>query len=198
MIDAERRLLANALLDCSNERFVLLLEACISLFNFITVYNYLISSSHSFLGSFDDPRSTGRGRYNKQMWPTVSLADWRKGSQWFEVNRKLAIEIVSEEKYHPVFRDHCSPPCFMDEHYLSTLVNIIWLGLNSNRSVTNTWVDWSRGGPHPARYVRKDVSIALLNQVRQGFNCTYNGHTSSICFLLARKFHPSTLWSHCL
>ncbi|XWS34986.1 hypothetical protein CRYUN_Cryun21dG0085200 [Craigia yunnanensis] len=191
MIDAERRLLANALLDCFNERFVLLSEACIPLFNFTTVYNYLINARHSFLGSFDDPRHTGRGRYNKQMWPIVSLADWRKGSQWFEVNRKIAIEIVSDEKYYPVFRDYCNPPCYIDEHYLPTLVSIIFPELNSNRSIT--WVDWSRAGPHPARYVRKDVSTALLNQVRQGFNCTYNGHTSSICFLFARKFHPSTL-----
>ncbi|KAK6241934.1 hypothetical protein SCA6_007323 [Theobroma cacao] len=191
MVDAERRLLANALLDLTNERFVLLSEACIPLFNFTTVYNYLINSSRSFLGSFDDPTHTGRGRYNKQMWPTVSLADWRKGSQWFEVNRMLAAEIVSDDKYYPVFRDHCRPPCYMDEHYPPTLVNLICPGLNSNRSIT--WVDWSRGGPHPTKYLRKDVSVALLNQVRQGFNCTYNGERSSICFLFARKFHPSTL-----
>ncbi|XVE92595.1 hypothetical protein REPUB_Repub01dG0112000 [Reevesia pubescens] len=62
MIDAERRLLANALLDCSNERFVLLSETCIPLFNFTIVHNYLFNSTHSFLGSFDDPRSAGRGR----------------------------------------------------------------------------------------------------------------------------------------
>ncbi|KAJ4960404.1 hypothetical protein NE237_020314 [Protea cynaroides] len=56
VINAERRLLANALLDFSNERFVLLSETCIPLLNFATVYTYLINSNHSFLGSFDDPR----------------------------------------------------------------------------------------------------------------------------------------------
>ncbi|KAH7571154.1 hypothetical protein JRO89_XS05G0260900 [Xanthoceras sorbifolium] len=94
IIDAERRLLANALLDFSNERFVLLSETCIPLFNFTTIYNYLINSNHSFQGSIDDPRPMGRGRYNKRMWPTVSLSDWRKGSQWFEVHRRIAVEIV--------------------------------------------------------------------------------------------------------
>ncbi|TYH74005.1 hypothetical protein ES332_D05G367900v1 [Gossypium tomentosum] len=191
MVDAERRLLANALLDCANQRFVLLSEACIPLFNFTTVYNYLIKSRQSFIGSFDDPRVTGRGRYNKRMWPTVSLANWRKGSQWFEVNRNLAVEILSDEKYYPIFRTHCIPPCYVDEHYVPTLVNIMSPEVNSNRSIT--WVDWSKGGPHPKQYVRKDVSMALLNQVRKGFNCTYNGHTTSMCFLFARKFHPSTL-----
>ncbi|GFS36668.1 core-2/I-branching beta-1,6-N-acetylglucosaminyltransferase family protein [Actinidia rufa] len=43
MIDAERRLLANALLDLSNERFVLLSETCIPLFNFTT--QFTITSS---------------------------------------------------------------------------------------------------------------------------------------------------------
>ncbi|CDY26503.1 BnaC09g41650D [Brassica napus] len=38
MVDAERRLLANALLDESNQRFVLLSDSCIPLFNFTTIY----------------------------------------------------------------------------------------------------------------------------------------------------------------
>ncbi|XP_039055534.1 glycosyltransferase BC10-like [Hibiscus syriacus] len=193
MVDAERRLLANALLDCANERFVLLSETCIPVFNFTTVYNYLINAKQSFIGSFDDPRPTGRGRYNKQMLPKVSLADWRKGSQWFEVNRKLALNIISDEMYYPLFRNYCNPPCYVDEHYVSTLVNKISPELNTNRSIT--WVDWTNGGPHPTQYERKDVSMALLEGIRQVSNCTYNGHTCSICFLFARKFHPNTLES---
>ncbi|KAJ6356853.1 hypothetical protein OIU78_004863 [Salix suchowensis] len=191
MIDAERRLLANALLDFSNERFVLLSETCIPVFNFSTIYNYLTNSNQSFLGSFDDPRHTGRGRYNKKMRPAVTLSDWRKGSQWFEAHRKVAIEMISDVKYHPVFRDHCRPPCYMDEHYFPTLVTKILPEMNSNRSIT--WVDWSGGGSHPRRFVRKDVSEAFLNQIRNGFKCTYNGGITSVCFLFARKFHPSTL-----
>lgn len=191
MVDAERRLLANALLDFSNERFVLLSETCIPLFNFTTIYNYLINSNHSFVGSIDDPRKMGRGRYNKYMWPTISLSDWREGNQWFEVHRKLAIEIVSDVTYYPIFENHCKPPCYMDEHYLATLVTKTQPSMNSNRSIT--WVDWSRGGSHPTKFERKDVSEAYLNRVRQGFNCTYNGITTTVCFLFARKFQPRTL-----
>lgn len=191
MIDAERRLLANALLDFSNERFVLLSETCIPLFNFTTIYNYLVNSNYSYLGSFDDPRRIGRGRYNPRMWPTIALSDWRKGSQWFEVQRKLAIQIVSDSKYYPVFQAHCRPPCYMDEHYLPTLVTKICPQLTSNTTVT--WADWAGGGSHPTRFVRKDATKAFLNRVRNGFTCTYNGGLSHICFLFARKFHPSTL-----
>ncbi|CAL5350180.1 unnamed protein product [Camellia sinensis] len=194
MIDAERRLLANALLDFSNERFILLSETCIPLFNFTTTYTYLFNSNHSYLSSFDDPRRMGRGRYNKRMWPAISLSDWRKGSQWFEVHRKLAIQVISDVTYYPIFKDHCKPPCYMDEHYLPTLVTKVCPGLTSNRTIT--WVDWSGGGSHPTRFVRKDVTEGFLNQVRYGFNCSYNGgDMSSICFLFARKFHPNTLQS---
>ncbi|KAF6165665.1 hypothetical protein GIB67_012562 [Kingdonia uniflora] len=191
MIDAERRLLANALLDFSNERFVLLSETCIPLFNFTTVYNYLIDSNHSFLGSFDDPRKEGRGRYNKEMWPMISISDWRKGSQWFEINRNLALEIISDQKYYSVFQNYCNPPCYNDEHYLPTLINILSWELNSNRSIT--WVDWSRRGPHPRKFGRGDINLEFLNQIRYSSNCAYNGNTTSVCFLFARKFQPNTL-----
>ncbi|KAL6182858.1 hypothetical protein ACLB2K_044270 [Fragaria x ananassa] len=195
MIDAERRLLASALLDISNERFVLLSETCIPLFNFTTIYNCLMNSNESFIASYDDPRKVGRGRYNPQMAPMITVADWRKGSQWFEVNRKLAIEIVSDTKYYPIFKEYCSPPCYMDEHYIPTLVNIIGPGHNSNRSVT--WVDWSKSGPHPGRFGRSHVSAEVLNQIRFGTNETCDhgdvNITSSMCFLFARKFMQDAL-----
>ncbi|XP_047952465.1 glycosyltransferase BC10-like, partial [Salvia hispanica] len=53
MIEAERRLLANALLDFSNQYFVLLSESCIPLYNFSTIYSYLLNSTHNFVESYD-------------------------------------------------------------------------------------------------------------------------------------------------
>ncbi|GKU97597.1 hypothetical protein SLEP1_g10724 [Rubroshorea leprosula] len=191
MIDAERRLLANALLDQSNQRFVLLSESCIPLFNFTATYNYLINSSQSFLSLYDDPRKQGRGRYNPQMSPEINITDWRKGSQWFELHRDLAMAVISDTKYYPIFRDKCRPPCYNDEHYIPTLVNMHYGELNSNRSIT--FVDWSRGGPHPRRFVGGDISDELLNQSRFGSECIYNGNTTNMCFLFARKFHPNAL-----
>ncbi|CAL9768752.1 unnamed protein product [Musa acuminata subsp. burmannicoides] len=192
MVDAERRLLANALLDASNERFVLLSESCIPLFDFPTIYNYLIGSALSFVSSFDDPGKAGRGRYSRRMHPTVTLAEWRKGSQWFEVQRGLAVGIVSDRRYYPVFREHCRPPCYVDEHYLPTAVAKLAPGLNANRSVT--WVDWSRGGSHPATYKRRDVSLGLMERMRSGSKCVYNNRTTtSSCFLFARKFEATAL-----
>ncbi|PON53098.1 Glycosyl transferase [Parasponia andersonii] len=191
MIDAERRLLANALLDFTNQRFVLLSESCIPLFNFTTIYSHLLNSNLSFLHSFDDPRKAGRGRYNPEMWPHINITHWRKGSQWFELRRDLALRVVSDRKYYPIFRDLCHPACYSDEHYIPTLVNMFYGRLNSNRSIT--WVDWSRGGPHPAKFSGRDVTEEFLNRIRFGSECVYNGNVSSVCFLFARKFLPNTL-----
>ncbi|XP_050387266.1 glycosyltransferase BC10-like [Argentina anserina] len=191
MLDAERRLLGNALLDLSNQRFVLLSESCIPLFNFKTTYDYLINSNQSFLNVFDDPRKPGRGRYNPQMWPQINITDWRKGSQWFEVHRDLAVHIVSDQKYYPIFQQYCHPPCYIDEHYIPTLVHMLYADLNSDRGIT--WVDWSRGGPHPGRFGWPDITDEFLNRIRFGSECKYNGNTTSMCFLFARKFLPNAL-----
>lgn len=189
--DAERRLLANALLDFANERFILLSETCVPLYAFPIVYNHLILSKTSFIGAFDDLGPYGRGRYNRNMEPLVSLEQWRKGSQWFEVNRNLAIYIVSDASYYPKFKEFCRPACYVDEHYLPTMLSIEFSSQIANRSVT--WVDWSRGGPHPAMFGKGDITEQFITRIREQGSCSYNGHLGAICFLFARKFSPNTL-----
>ncbi|CAL9759560.1 unnamed protein product [Musa acuminata subsp. burmannicoides] len=191
MCDAERRLLANALLDLSNERFVLLSESCIPLSNFNITYQYLIRSRYSFVGLIDDPGPYGRGRYNPNMAPEVNIDQWRKASQWFEVNRKLALSIVKDATYYPKFERFCKPHCYVDEHYFPTMLFIESANLLANRSIT--WVDWSRGGAHPATFGGVDVTEAFLKRILGGQNCSYNNQPSSLCHLFARKFAPSTL-----
>ena len=111
MCDAERRLLANALLDNSNEWFILLSESCVPLYPFRVIYHYIMRSKYSFMGSFDDPGPFGRGRYNPNMAPEVNITQWRKGSQWFEINRKLALSIVEDSTFYPKFNEFCKPAC---------------------------------------------------------------------------------------
>ncbi|XP_066329407.1 glycosyltransferase BC10-like [Miscanthus floridulus] len=191
MCDAERRLLANALLDISNEWFVLVSESCIPIFDFNTTYRYFQNSNRSFLMAFDDPGPYGRGRYNWNMTPEVELDQWRKGSQWFEVHRELAIEIVKDTVYYPKFKEFCRPHCYVDEHYFPTMLTIEAPNSLANRSVT--WVDWSRGGAHPATFGRGDITEEFLRRVQKGWTCLYNNQNSTMCFLFARKFAPSAL-----
>ncbi|XP_019457521.1 PREDICTED: uncharacterized protein LOC109357921 [Lupinus angustifolius] len=191
MVKAERCLLANALLHFSNQRFVLLSESCIPLFNFSTIYTYLINSTKNFIEAYDMPDKVGRGRYNPKMKPLVRLSQWRKGSQWFQIDRELAVEIVSDKLYFPVFKKYCNGKCYSDEHYIPTLVNIKFWKRNSKR--TMTWVDWSKGGPQPSRYNGKDVTSDFLKHIRSRRTCEYNGHTTNICYLFARKFTSDAL-----
>lgn len=190
--EAERRLLANALLDISNEWFILLSESCIPIHNFSVVYRYISESRYSFVSAFDDPGPVGRGRYNQKMSPQVKFTQWRKGSQWFEVNRKLAIDIVKDEVYYPIFKQFCKPSCYVDEHYFATMLHIQSPHLLANTSLTS--VDWSRGGAHPATFGKTDVTDQFLKKLSEDQRmCVYNNQTTSHCFLFARKFSPSTL-----
>ncbi|KAF9662338.1 hypothetical protein SADUNF_Sadunf18G0042500 [Salix dunnii] len=169
------RLLANALLDISNERFILLSESCIPLFNFSFVYGYVMRSKHSFIGAFDDHGPYGRGRYNENMAPEVNITSWRKGSQWFE----LAVSIVEDTTSYPKFEEFCRRHCHVDEHDFPT--------------ITLTWVEWSRGGAHPATFGRVDIKEEFFKTIREDERCDYNNQSSSICYLIARKFTPSAL-----
>lgn len=191
MVEAERRLLANALLDFSNQRFILLSESCIPLFNFSTIYTYLINSTQNFVEAYDLRGPVGRDRYVHRMAPNITIDQWRKGAQWFEMGRDLALEVVSDRKHFPVFQKYCKGSCYADEHYLPTFVSTKFGERNSNRTLT--WVDWSRGGPHPAKFTRNDVTVELLERLRSVKNCTYNGEITSVCFLFARKFTPHSL-----
>jgi Core-2/I-Branching enzyme len=189
LCDAERRLLANALLDISNERFVLLSESCIPIRNFNTTYNYLIMSKHSFIHIVEDGI-----RYSGNMAPEINATVFRKGSQWFEMSRDLALTIVSDTtKYYYKILYHCrAHSCYPDEHYFHTMLQAEKPGFLANRSIT--WVDWSRGGAHPATFGEADVKGgSLLNRILNEQSCEYNGQNTTICLLFARKFAPSSL-----
>ncbi|XP_040376468.1 glycosyltransferase BC10-like [Oryza brachyantha] len=192
LMDAEKRLLANALLDFSNERFVLLSESCIPVQSFPTVYDYLTGSRHSFVEVYYHKDKTCRGRYSHRMEPDITLPQWRKGSQWFELSRGLAVSVLADTRYYPLFRQHCLPSCYPDEHYLPTLVTMLHGAANSNRTVT--YVDWSRGGAHPVTYAAGDVTPDLIQSLRRSETpCMYNSRPTTACFLFARKFSPDAL-----
>ncbi|CAM0883870.1 unnamed protein product [Alopecurus aequalis] len=194
LMDAEKRLLANALLDFSNERFVLLSESCIPVQSFPTVRDYLISSWHSFVEVYYLQSKQCRGRYNRRMAPAIRLPQWRKGSQWFELSRDVATSVLADTTYYPLFKKHCRPSCYPDEHYLPTIVNMLHGARNANRTVT--YVDWTKGGPHPAKYGAPDITMKLIQRIRRTRRdrpCFYNSQPTSMCFLFARKFMPDTL-----
>uniref|UniRef100_A0A0D9UWG2 Uncharacterized protein n=1 Tax=Leersia perrieri TaxID=77586 RepID=A0A0D9UWG2_9ORYZ len=193
LVEADRRLLANALLDQSNERFALLSESCIPIYDFPTIYTHLTNSNNSFVDSFDNAGARVRYKPNLFLPHNITISQWRKGSQFFEMDRALAVEVVSDERYFPAFRDSCASrrSCLIDEHYIPTLVGILGWRRNANRTLT--YVEWQPRQSHPRNHGASDVTVELFRKMRGGGNCLYNGVVSVICFVFARKFSPDTL-----
>ncbi|CAA0818733.1 Core-2/I-branching beta-1-6-N-acetylglucosaminyltransferase family protein [Striga hermonthica] len=212
MVNAERRLLGNALKDPDNQHFVLLSDSCVPLRNFDYVYNYLMYTNVSFVDCFEDPGPHGSGRYIEHMLPEVEKRDFRKGSQWFTLKRQHAIIIMADSLYYSKFRDYCKPGmeggrnCYSDEHYLPTFFYMLDPAGIANWSVTH--VDWSEMKWHPKSYQAQDVTLGLIKsitsiresihvtsderreiQIRQ---CLWNGNEWP-CYLFGRKFLPETL-----
>ncbi|KDO55187.1 hypothetical protein CISIN_1g017260mg [Citrus sinensis] len=190
MIEAERILLRHALADPFNDRFVFLSDSCIPLYNFSYTYNYIMSTSTSFVDSFAD---TKEGRYNPKMAPVIPVHNWRKGSQWAVLTRKHAEIVVNDTTVFPMFQQHCkrkSLPefwrehsfpadpskehnCIPDEHYVQTLLAQEGLeGELTRRSLTySSWdlsssKDHERRGWHPATYKYADATPLLIQSIK--------------------------------
>jgi hypothetical protein len=192
LMDAERRLLGNALLDLSNAHFALFSESCIPLLNFSTIYAYITGANTNFVDSVDrgDSRVRHRPFFTEH---NISLAQWRKGDQWFVMDRTFALVVVSDETFYlPVFRNGKHGVGHMEEHYIPTLINVLGLGSrNSNRSAM--YSDWRHPeGPHPKSYNVSMVTEDLIKEMRQG-HCSNNGVVAEYCALFARKFKPDSL-----
>lgn len=212
MVDAERRLLANALMDPDNQHFVLLSDSCVPLHNFDYVYNYLMFTNVSFIDCFVDPGPHGNGRYSDHMLPEVEESQFRKGSQWFTMKRQHAIIVMADSLYYTKFRLYCKPGmehgknCYADEHYLPTFFHMIDPMGVANWSVTYT--DWSEGKWHPRSYRAQDITYELHKNITsidenlhttsdekktvKKKHCIWNGQRRP-CYLFARKFYPETL-----
>ncbi|GFP85082.1 hypothetical protein PHJA_000652000 [Phtheirospermum japonicum] len=111
MIAAERLLFEEALQDPANQRFVLLSDSCVPLYNFSYIYKHLMDSPKSFVDSFLDKK---HARYTPKMSPVIPQKKWRKGSQ-----RRPPIDPARGRKNLILQKQH---NCIPDEHYVPTLL----------------------------------------------------------------------------
>ncbi|KAJ6333793.1 hypothetical protein OIU77_009638 [Salix suchowensis] len=194
MIEAERLLLDAALEDPANQRFVLLSDSCVPLYNFSYIYSYLMASPQSFVDSFLDVKE---GRYHPKMSPVIPKDKWRKGSQWVALIRSHAEVIVDDVVILPVFKRLCKrrPPldaskgklniklqkqhnCIPDEHYVQTLLSMSGLeGELERRTVTYTvWnqsaTKMENKGWHPMTFSYANASPRKIKEIK-GINHIY-------------------------
>ncbi|XP_073302309.1 glycosyltransferase BC10-like isoform X1 [Primulina huaijiensis] len=159
MIEAERVLFEEALQNPANQRFILLSDRCVPLYNFSYIYNYLMKSPRSFVDSFLDKKDV---RYNPRMSPVIPKNKWRKGSQWVTLTRRHAEVIVTDDTVFPIFRNFCKRRpqvnssggkknlklqkqhnCIPDEHYVQTLLAMNDLESDLERR-TLTYTLWNQ------------------------------------------------------
>ncbi|KAK4439401.1 Glycosyltransferase BC10 [Sesamum alatum] len=188
MIEAERLLFEAALEDPTNQRFVLLSDSCVPLYNFSYIYKYLMDSPRSFVDSFLDKKDV---RYNPKMSPVIPKKKWRKGSQWVTLTRRHAEVVVDDEIVFPIFRKFCKrrPPidasrgkmnlklqkqhnCIPDEHYVQTLLAMNDLEAElERRTVTYTLWNQSMANTeneawHPHTFGYADAGPQQIKRIR--------------------------------
>ncbi|KAK7815381.1 hypothetical protein CFP56_001693 [Quercus suber] len=191
MIMAERLLLEKALEDPANQRFILLSDSCIPLYEFSYIYNAVMSSPKSFVDSFIN---INEDRYDPKMSPAIPEEKWRKGSQ--ELGFRFMFPwLTSLQNPHN---------CIPDEHYVPTLLAMSGLEdelerrsltytLWNHSAVRNDTKSW-----HPITFDRDDASPQEIKKIKdinhvyyesenRTAQCTINSKLTP-CFLFARKF----------
>uniref|UniRef100_A0A7N0TI08 Core-2/I-branching beta-1,6-N-acetylglucosaminyltransferase family protein n=1 Tax=Kalanchoe fedtschenkoi TaxID=63787 RepID=A0A7N0TI08_KALFE len=166
MLEAEKLLLNAALEDSANQRFVLLSESCVPLYNFSFIYKYIMSSPRSFVDRYIQRLSANfwwyecsfkdvsAGHYSLDMLPLIAMTKWRKGSQWFTLIRNHASLVARDTELLNVFRKYCKQiprpgtGTFLgDEHYVPTLFAVKEVEKELERR-TLTYTSWSGPSKH--------------------------------------------------
>lgn len=128
LTDAERLLLAEALRQPLNQRFVLVSETTLPLYSGPLLYAQAMAETHSRLqGCYGKDTllvrltwkcgkcASATHQGNLERWdprmetPRFSQQHWRKTSQWFSVTRRHAAALVSDREVNDAFERFCKP-----------------------------------------------------------------------------------------
>lgn len=180
LVSATRVLLAAAAADPSVQRFVLLSESDIPLYDPLTLHAQLMAEQRSRVNAC----RLGGGRDMARRWtpamatPRLNDSHWRKSSQWFSLTRAHAAAVLADGEVWPAFERHCRyaefdpglgrpRDCVADEHYLPTLLAA--LGLEKEADCEGWGVaamEWKGGAAHPRSFGPGDVSLELIQRLR--------------------------------
>nr|XP_024397750.1 uncharacterized protein LOC112292983 isoform X2 [Physcomitrium patens] len=222
MIQAERLLLTEALKEPLNDRFLLISDSCIPMYNFEFVYNYVMASEKSFVdrfnfklvsyskwvlgGSFIDYSDK---QYNDDMKAVIPHENWRKGSQWFTLTRKHAEAVAADSTVFPMFVQYCKKKngtkmphnCIPDEHYIQTLFAMKDLERETERR-TLTYSRWEnhvknkgREGWHPVTFTFQDSTLETIKYIQAFRNIRYETESRTEWCKVAGKERPCFLFA---
>jgi len=186
MVEAEKILLQYALKDHGIAKFALVSESDVPVQSFECTHKILTESKRSFVQS-----TVTHDRMPSKLKMYISQKYWRKGSQWFVLNRDHA-ELVVEDREHWVwFKRYCTifslQPCVADEHYIPTL-----LALRRAESTSElyrhsmTWAQWLTGKPSPEVLGKNSPVRTKIHEIRR---CHYSNahHTKKVFYPIGIK-----------
>uniref|UniRef100_A0A6M2F8Y3 Uncharacterized protein n=1 Tax=Populus davidiana TaxID=266767 RepID=A0A6M2F8Y3_9ROSI len=191
MIEAERLLLDAALEDPANQRFVLLSDSCVPLYNFSYIYSYLMASPRSFVDSFLDVKE---GRYHPKMSPVIPKDKWRKGSQWIALIRSHAEVIVDDVVILPVFKKLCKFAGTMFVH-ISARALFFFLRrppLDASKGKLNIKLQKQHNCIPDEHYVQTLLSMSELEGELERRTVTYTVWNQSATKMENKGWHPKT------
>jgi len=179
---ATKEMLRTAIANPLNQRFVLISESDIPLYDPLTFYTQLMSETKSRVHACSGGKTDMPHRWSERMKTKhMNATHWRKSSQWFALQRKHAEIVVEDEEIEESFRKYCNMAvdpdrgnrirdCISDEHYLAVLLAVNNL---ENETDCSSWgisaLDWSKGGAHPKSYSNlKEITPQLVYSLRGG------------------------------
>jgi hypothetical protein len=185
LVEATRSLLWEAFKDPSNQRFVLVSEADIPIWDPLTFYHELMAEQRSRVDAWWHP-GMDLDRWSWRMalsGARIRRTDWRKSAQWFSLLRSHVQLALQDEVVFTAFEDHCRSAfdgdygrwrdCYSDEHYLPTLLHMKGLQEETVPSPLGiTAADWSEKSPHPHEFTAEEVVPELFTtRLRNNSDC---------------------------
>ena len=178
---ATKALLKAAVANPLNQRFVLISESDIPLYDPLTFYMQLMSEETSRVSACAGGTHTMPYRWSDKMKTEhMNSSHWRKSSQWFALQRKHAEIVVNDQEVEESFKKYCNlamdpdlgrvRDCISDEHYIPVLMAVHNV---ENEMDCSSWgisaLDWSRGGAHPKSYDNPlEITQDLIYSLRGG------------------------------
>jgi len=191
MVDGERRLLANALLDPATPTFVLLCKESIPLLDFNATFEFITQAPKSFLST----SSTDGWSWSPEFLAQVPKEHRRRGSAWFTLQRRHAEIVIGDSYYYGKFQKMALPE-ENEEHYFQTLLsNVDGGNLTYHSLMSRHWRHEAKAAPllhHPRKFSAQDITPGLLTRAL-GLQCREGAHKWQRCSLFARRFAGATL-----
>jgi len=179
LVEATRHLLWEAYRDPLNNRFLLLSESDIPLYDPLTLYQQVQSEENSRLDTCLHEGISPWRWHPKMETDHIKFHNWRKSPQWMSMTRSHAKAALEDTEVYRMFERHCwsawdtehsrwHRDCFSDEHYFPTLLSTLGRddeGVCQSRGLSYTL--WEEGSAHPRAFRPGEVTERLIRKARE-------------------------------